>query len=75
MILERISVPRLQQVEVSHLLALIHGHTLIGSQDLDATTRGEGGFGSTGGFGPASKKQKTENGDVAEQNGDAEKKA
>jgi len=29
-------------------------------KDLDDTTRGAGGFGSTGGFGPASKKQKTE---------------
>jgi len=47
LILERISIPRLKQVE-----------------KLDSTTRGAGGFGSTGGFGPAEKKQKLENGDA-----------
>ncbi|ORY32242.1 dUTPase-like protein [Naematelia encephala] len=51
LILERISVPRLRQVET-----------------LDETVRGEGGFGSTGGFGNGheqalAKKQKLENGD------------
>ncbi|GFZ43654.1 Probable deoxyuridine 5'-triphosphate nucleotidohydrolase [Saitozyma sp. JCM 24511] len=49
LILERISVPILKQVDT-----------------LDETTRGQGGFGSTGGFGPAAKKQKLENGGVAE---------
>lgn len=29
-------------------------------QSLEATVRGAGGFGSTGGFGPAAKKQKVE---------------
>ncbi|XAO27153.1 hypothetical protein I312_105995 [Cryptococcus bacillisporus CA1280] len=43
LILERISVPKLRQVE-----------------SLDATVRGAGGFGSTGGFGPVPKKQKVE---------------
>jgi dUTP pyrophosphatase len=58
MILERISVPRLQQVEVS--LSRLSRIWRLTYQDLDDTTRGAGGFGSTGGFGPASKKQKTE---------------
>jgi hypothetical protein len=48
--------------------------TLLGSpfrtpltrQTLDETTRGQGGFGSTGGFGPAAKKQKLENGGAVE---------
>ncbi|ORX36083.1 putative dUTP diphosphatase [Kockovaella imperatae] len=48
LILERISVPRLRQVE-----------------SLEETARGSGGFGSTGGFGPAAKKQKLENGEGA----------
>ncbi|EIW72507.1 dUTP pyrophosphatase [Tremella mesenterica] len=48
LILERISIPRLRQVD-----------------SLDTTTRGAGGFGSTGGFGP-SKKQKLENGQAHE---------
>jgi dUTP pyrophosphatase len=43
-------------------------------QDLDDTTRGAGGFGSTGGFGPAAKKQKAENGEAVETKGDEEKK-
>ena len=64
MILERISVPRLQQVEVcfcfcSWSCTRQHCVTKLIWQDLDDTTRGAGGFGSTGGFGPASKKQKT----------------
>ncbi|WWC66503.1 uncharacterized protein I206_100405 [Kwoniella pini CBS 10737] len=41
LILERISIPRLNQVE-----------------SLDATVRGAGGFGSTGGFGNGAKKHK-----------------
>ncbi|AFR98367.1 dUTP pyrophosphatase [Cryptococcus neoformans C23] len=43
LILERITVPKLRQVE-----------------SLEATVRGAGGFGSTGGFGPAAKKKKVE---------------
>jgi hypothetical protein len=41
---------------------------MLTRQDLDDTTRGSGGFGSTGGFGgePAAKKQKAENGDAVE---------
>ncbi|WRT64269.1 uncharacterized protein IL334_001200 [Kwoniella shivajii] len=43
LILERISIPRLRQVE-----------------SLDATVRGAGGFGSTGGFGSSAKRKKTD---------------
>ncbi|WVN89054.1 uncharacterized protein L203_104270 [Cryptococcus depauperatus CBS 7841] len=50
LILERISVPKLIQVE-----------------SLNKTTRGANGFGSTGGFGPASKKLKLEDGEAAKQ--------
>ncbi|RSH92772.1 Deoxyuridine 5'-triphosphate nucleotidohydrolase [Saitozyma podzolica] len=49
LILERISVPILKQVDT-----------------LDETARGQGGFGSTGGFGSAAKKQKLENGGAVE---------
>ncbi|WVW82435.1 hypothetical protein I302_104445 [Kwoniella bestiolae CBS 10118] len=45
LILERISIPRLRQVE-----------------SLDATVRGAGGFGSTGGFGVQAKKHKRDEG-------------
>ncbi|WVQ62066.1 hypothetical protein V866_006721 [Kwoniella sp. B9012] len=46
LILERISIPRLRQVE-----------------SLDATVRGAGGFGSTGGFGVQAKKHKRDEGE------------
>lgn len=72
MILERISVPRLQQVEVRTVIVLPYDKPEYQrecvanlAQDLDDTTRGAGGFGSTGGFGPASKKQKIEDGGAA----------
>ncbi|KAK6905833.1 dUTP pyrophosphatase [Kwoniella mangroviensis CBS 10435] len=54
LILERISIPRLRQVE-----------------SLDATVRGAGGFGSTGGFGVQAKKHKRDEGgeETAEKEG------
>ncbi|KAJ9095008.1 hypothetical protein QFC21_005801 [Naganishia friedmannii] len=46
LILERIVTPDVVEVDLLHVLTSAFGY----DQDLDATARGSGGFGSTGGF-------------------------